>query len=366
MIKLNILTQGLKSYNGIAFLTPIFKNIENLKDLGIVIEFYTTINNRVYNCDVLLIDSKFYANEKKNNGLESALSLFSTFKSKVKKVIFFDLGDGSSAWALDVLPYVDNYFKSYVYKDKRLYNKKLYGTRIWTDYYNKKSNIEDENPQELTLAKVEDLNKIKLSYNSSLADYSLHSKLYNNSNTKYFKLLFPLGKHLLDYPKISSFTYPSVERVYNISCRMNTNYRSQGVAYHRILAADVLKNHIKYNRINRELYFQEMQKSKIVVSPFGWGEVNYKDYEALLCGSLILKPNMDHLDTFPNYFTNDNMLFYKWDYSDIEEKIEIALTNYKEYINRSINAQNMYKYYLLSKDAQEEFSSYFYKLVVND
>ena len=363
MLKINIITEGLKSYNGIAFLTPIVKNFRNFKSLGLKFGFFTSIKDDVYDCDILIIESKFYANLKKNYGIEKVLDVFDELKNKSKKLLFFDLGDGSSAWALDVLPFVDSYFKSYVYKNVNLYKEKFYGSRIWSDFYYRKFGIEDEVTSFSNVVDEKYLYKIKMSYNSSLADYSLSSNLYNSKYLKYTKNVFNIGKFFLNYPNLNSFKRPYINKEHNVSCRMNLKYSSRGVAYHRELAAQKLQKYLKHDKLSRELYFNEMSNSKIVVSPFGWGEVNYKDYEAILCGSLLLKPDMSHLKTYPNYFDYDKVLFYQWDYSDIDEKINDAIMNYEKYVEYAIDTQNLYKYYLFDTKAQEEFSKYFYGLI---
>ena len=42
-----------------------------------------------------------------------------------------------------------------------------------------------------------------------------------------------------------------------------------------------------------------MRQSKIVVSPFGFGEMCHRDFEAWGCGAVLLKPRVDHLRTLP-------------------------------------------------------------------
>ena len=42
--------------------------------------------------------------------------------------------------------------------------------------------------------------------------------------------------------------------------------------------------------------------SKISFSPFGWGELGVRDYEIILGGSLLVKPRMDHMQTWLQHF----------------------------------------------------------------
>ena len=44
------------------------------------------------------------------------------------------------------------------------------------------------------------------------------------------------------------------------------------------------------------------------MSPFGLGEITLKDFE-VFSGSLLMKPNMDHMLTWPNFYTKDTYIF---------------------------------------------------------
>ena len=80
-----------------------------------------------------------------------------------------------------------------------------------------------------------------------------------------------------------------------------------------------------------------MSNSKIVVSPFGWGEINVpRDYEVALSGSVLLKPDISHLSTWPDIFNKDTVVQYNWDLSNLLELVEKILDNYDHYIEYAI------------------------------
>lgn len=82
------------------------------------------------------------------------------------------------------------------------------------------------------------------------------------------------------------------------------------------------------NRISHAEYMQEMRRSKLCFSPFGYGELCWRDVEAMLAGSVLIKPNMDHLQTLPNlYDDGKTYLSVKWDLSDLEDVIYKALND---------------------------------------
>ena len=85
------------------------------------------------------------------------------------------------------------------------------------------------------------------------------------------------------------------------------------------------------DRVSLEEYHQKMFNSKIVFAPFGYGEMAPRDLEAAMYGSILLKPDMGYIDTNPNVFVNDETyIACKYDWSDVEDKIDYILSNYKE------------------------------------
>ncbi|MEM8783066.1 MAG: glycosyltransferase [Planctomycetota bacterium] len=76
------------------------------------------------------------------------------------------------------------------------------------------------------------------------------------------------------------------------------------------------------HRVHRARYLLELTLAKMTVSPFGWGEVCFRDYEAVACGSLLIKPSMDHLRTSPDIYRPDETYVpVRWDLADLDEKI---------------------------------------------
>jgi hypothetical protein len=68
------------------------------------------------------------------------------------------------------------------------------------------------------------------------------------------------------------------------------------------------------------VYYEELRSSRICVSPFGYGEICWRDFEAVLMGSLLVKPDMSHLRTEPDIFIpGETYVPVRWDFSDLEE-----------------------------------------------
>ena len=74
-------------------------------------------------------------------------------------------------------------------------------------------------------------------------------------------------------------------------------------------------------RVSMDKYHQEMLCSRMCVSPFGYGEICWRDFEAILNRCLLIKPDMSHVRTNPNVFVaGETYVPVAWDFSDLAEK----------------------------------------------
>ncbi|HEX6708115.1 MAG TPA: glycosyltransferase [Albitalea sp.] len=81
-------------------------------------------------------------------------------------------------------------------------------------------------------------------------------------------------------------------------------------------------------RVSPAQFFQELAASKVCFSPFGYGEVCWRDYEAIACGAVLLKPRMDHVRLAPQIFVaGETYVPIEWDCSDYEERLRAILAD---------------------------------------
>ena len=106
---------------------------------------------------------------------------------------------------------------------------------------------------------------------------------------------------------------------------------------HRKGAWDTL-DHISetYNVVkgqtSSEQFVEIMKRSKIGLSPFGMGELCYRDLELIQWGCLLLKPDMSKVITEPDFFKPmETYVSVKSDWSDLNETIHKVLDNFKDY-----------------------------------
>jgi hypothetical protein len=80
------------------------------------------------------------------------------------------------------------------------------------------------------------------------------------------------------------------------------------------------------DRISWQGYMAEMRRSRLCWSPFGYGELCWRDIEAIVAGAVLIKPDMSHLVTLPDlYEAGVTYLPVRWDFADLEEVVTSAL-----------------------------------------
>ena len=86
-------------------------------------------------------------------------------------------------------------------------------------------------------------------------------------------------------------------------------------------------------------YLRELRNSKLCFSPFGYGEVCWRDYEAMSSGAMLLKPDMAHLTLAKDHFRPfETYVPLSWDLSDFRDKVEYYLHHEAERTTIARNA----------------------------
>jgi hypothetical protein len=107
----------------------------------------------------------------------------------------------------------------------------------------------------------------------------------------------------------------------------------------------VSKFKVRYQgMVSKKEYVTELTRSKMCFSPFGYGEVCWRDYEAMARGALLLKPDMSHITMNANPFrAYETYVPLSWDLSDLESKVDYYLRHESERLRISENAFNSLK-----------------------
>ena len=220
------------------------------------------------------------------------------------KLVYFDGDDDLNVQWPSVLSLVDLYVKKHVYANEAAYAAHYIGKSNLTDYAARQYGASFDNdiiPRSGGVA-AELLGKLHLGWNIALDDK-----------------LFELSQQVP--------TFPAPPRDIDVSCRA---YVAETMWLHPLRKAalermEAMAGRYKVlaprDRVPQDKYYEEMLRSKICVSPFGYGELCWRDFEAILCGCLLVKPDMGHVKTEPNLFVpGETYVPVRWDYLDLEER----------------------------------------------
>ncbi len=223
------------------------------------------------------------------------------------RLILLDYFAPASSPHFGVLPYVDCYFKRQTYRDRANYLGDLAGGNVFTDYMSRNLGIGLDGWYFGSTPHSGDLHKLIPGWNLGV--------------TRQYRRLLKLGRHL---------PLPWDLRPFALNCRLGLarGPRAKTEWYHRyrelgVRAASPLFGEFRCtgsDRVSFRRYLAEMILSKIAFSPFGWGEVCFRDYEAVASGALLVKPSMSHIQTSPNiYVEGKTYVACEWDLSDLPD-----------------------------------------------
>lgn len=347
MIKVHIVSDGFRSSNSRALLYPIIRHNKHLRKLDLSIRLFSALTPEVGDCDTLAIDGKAVRKgwgERTDETLEKLAQLRRT----TERLLFFDTTDSAGFIVGDVLPHVDRYYKHQLLIDRTAYTRPMYGRRAYTDYYHREFGVVDSEPMTAPqISDPHDLHKLRVAWNAGLANYDVLG-LYQAM--AYHKI--PV-RWLLTKPR--GFIAPTNARDIDVHTRMGLNYPRETIAWQRREIARRLADRTDWQRVGRRDYLQELGRSRLVVAPFGWGEFTYKDYETFITGGLLIKPDMSHMETWPNfYLPGETMLTHRWDLSDLDETLQRGLEDPKKSVELAGRAQQIYRHFTVSDAGRDE------------
>jgi len=327
MIKIK-LVELEKHRNEIAFRPYIFA--QNLfKQVGIEFVNESDSYDYAFIAQASFIDKQIELEKSIEQGIE--------FVNKFGKNVF--LLDGQDSHSLigtvEVLKNTDALvmFKNTLLKDISLYKQGWVNGRMYWG------------PGDYSVPYIDEvIDRIKLSGTNWLSTIQPKWHQYNNNKPYDVSCMFSWGdSENYEYKKLTSTNYDEHRRTLLDTLSkttFNVVKRERGI------------------RIPQQQFYQNMYDSKIVMAPIGYGEMAVRDIEAASFGSILIKPDMSHLQSYPNiYEDGKTYISCKYDWSDVEEKIDYVLSNYNEL--QTMLTENMRKAY------QEQYSAeslvrYFY------
>lgn len=294
-------------------------------------------------------------------------------KKNFNRVYFLDDSAGADSTHFEFIDLLDGYYKTKLLKNFDYFTEEIYGRQIFSDYYHNKYNVKDEVEDiRQPIQKPEMTDKLQPAFNLGFGFYPKPEK---KSLTRYTGAFFSKLNHLEYLKPLALKRYRSM--IQTLSKKVETRYKTlkisarfrykeypNSIGYQRYIFHQLTKSHpdILTGFVSKSEYDQELKKTIATLSPFGYGEVCFRDFESVLHGSLLLKPDMGHLVTHPNiYIPNETYIPLKWDGSDLLDKADNILSNPNQYFRIAENARRVYKESLLNlkKNFRETFKELF-------
>ena len=355
MTTVNILTPGFTSPTGIGFLFPLLYHWEVIRSAGIECRLFDKSEPALMDCDVLIVDSKYHR-VGWSARLPQTLEWLNSVREKVGRLLWFDTTDSTGTLQTAVLPVVDRYYKNQLLEDRSRYKTPFYGMRIYTDFYHRQFGIEDDPPARSEPPSDNDLTKLYVSWNCSLVDLSL----WGPRRATLFRRLG--WKFLLRHSE--RWSKPSTDRSIKLSTRFTASHRRATVRFHRERVREVLGNEVSTTRISRSTYLRELEQTQAVVAPFSYGETTWRDFETFIAGCLLIKPNMGHMETWPDLYQDGvTYVSYSWNVEDLADLLEQVAASYEEYLPIARSGQANYRNALIGDEAREAFVTRFADIV---
>lgn len=331
------------------YLFPLLVNSGRLKAAGLKFEYFERFRPETLEADWVIVDCR-WALERFGSRDDEMFEFLRAARRSCRSLAWLDTTASTSVGYPGVLPFVDRYFKGLLLKDRGEYLKPHYSNRIFADFYFRTRGVRDSRePGSLVVSSASHLSKLCVLWNYSLAGFI-------GSRSRLFMRL----RRLIPVPSFYSlrFVPPGRARPLDVSCRLNLDYsQRESIAFQRREVVRLLEARFAFpkERISRRRYEKEMREAKIVPSPFGAGEINYRDFEVLASGAALMKPDMDHLETWPDLYRKDETyISHDWDLTDLVGQVLRALeTGRYETVARQ--GQDLYRKVLIEEDGREDF-----------
>ncbi len=306
----------------------------------------------------IIVLSRYF--KEKSKYVKENREVLEKLRQIYEKVIYIDDSDGADSAHFELIDLFDLYYKSQLVRDRSLFFKDMYGQQFFSDYYHEKCNVIDTHPD--IRERIEDSNqleKLRIFWNLGVGSFpmSFRTRRLLERLTPYIN--FPQYGFLFrprEIPK--KRILPSKRNLKKIQARFYAGRRLKSIDYQRQLFIDKIaknKDNFYTEYIQMGAYYKELEDIAAVLSPFGWGEICFRDFESIIYGAILIKPDMSHLETWPDiYHPNHTYISIDWMGKNFTETCENILENLEEYDKMADNAYTEYFSQLASIDSRIE------------
>jgi hypothetical protein len=271
-------------------------------------------------------------------------------RNKYDHIVYFDDGASTGKTRFEVLPYVSYYYKRHLLRNRADYCREYYGSLIFSDYYHRAFGISDDKVTARVATNMADLGKLKLGWN-------LGAGIYPKST-----FLQKLGVFLSRRGAGASAVFHAVRTLTRMTSNNAAHPNKSNIVHSRfslfgrptmdfqrnlILTRLSGRKEVLTGTVPQRQYNREIRSCQFVLSPFGWGELCFRDFEAILNKATLIKPSVSHLETWPDVFIEgETYIPVNWDMADLNEKMEFYLTRTQDARRIADNAYRLYSSFL--------------------
>lgn len=318
-------------------------------DHGLKVELYFDHKDkRLKGADYLLLHSRYFANGWQNIHTRSSqnedelMAYLLEMKSTAGKVIWFDAADSTGSSDFPIISLVDVFMKKQRLKNIDYYtSNEQNDLRIWLN------TIPEDQRTRFVACPKDQLNKIKLGWNIGFNDYRYFGYKMSRLSNYLSYALYPTQLSAYDKTRKYDLAFRGTIHKDNGSKNMISYQRNHVLGLFEKLNLSIASG----GNVSKARYWKELRNSKLSISPFGWGEICYRDFETFIAGSVLIKPSMSHLETYPNLFVeNETYIPVSWDLLELEDRLADMAAHYEDYKQIAKNAQE--KYFNAVNDAE--------------
>ncbi|MDY7027517.1 MAG: glycosyltransferase [Spirochaetota bacterium] len=336
------------------------------------------------------------------------VDIMQALRVKYRRVVFYNDGAAAGTNNFEFLPYVDRFIVKSMFRDRSQYLRPLYRNRLFTDYYHRMLGVTDPDLEEPSatdgaaadagagtaagvpsgaaaevpagaesaqgVVKPEELEKLRLGWNIGVGDFP-REDLRQRAGVFTARTVHPKLARLFFRNRMPEFMDPGEmpgdhgtsdggaaagvglgaggsaagasmqARDIPVHARLGT-LPAPSVNRQREIFLGMIDGDPRFvtGRAPKKQYDGEMRRAMITLSPFGWGEVCFRDFEAVFAGTLLLKPDMSHIETWPDiYRPGETYVPLSWDGDDLLERVDYYLAHPREGEEIARNAQEVFR-----------------------
>ena len=259
-------------------------------------------------------------------------------RTHYSRMYYFDDQDSCVIHSSPYMHFFDRWLKKQVYKNTALYEKSFLGGRIYAQYFCRVFGADAVMAKPIQVVDPQDLPSIRLAWSICIGVYPL--SLANTMFALSKKLPLPLIRAwLFAYHHAATlalalrylrWTWSPLRRQSICLARFDESKYSASIGHQR----RIYRTHCRQSpeifatdKVPLRTYQRELFWSEAWLSPCGWGEVCFRDAEAIRAGAVLVKPSMQHLQTWPDLYVADQSVPIDWAGTRLIDRVTTVLSS---------------------------------------